>query len=120
MKLHEIPAEIDGGFHVVVESPRGARIKMKYEPELGVLSGGRALPLGHVYPYDWGFVPGTKAHDGDPADALVYWDVPSYPGVVLNAGRSACSSSIRRRRAAGGCGTIASWRSRSATAAATT
>jgi inorganic pyrophosphatase len=73
----------EGAIRVVVESPRGATVKIKYDAALGVMSVSRPLPLGLSYPYDWGFVPGTRAEDGDPVDALVYWDVPSYPGVVV-------------------------------------
>jgi inorganic pyrophosphatase len=83
MRLDEIPARTEGGFHVVVESPRSSIVKLKYEPELGAITASRALPLGFAYPYDWGFVPSTRAPDGDPVDALVYWDVPTFPGVVL-------------------------------------
>lgn len=68
---------------MVVESPRGATVKLKYDAALGVMSISRPLPLGLAYPYDWGFVPGTRAADQDPVDALLYWDVPSYPGVVV-------------------------------------
>jgi inorganic pyrophosphatase len=83
MDLDQIPARAKDGFHVVVEAPRGASIKFKFDPELQVIIANRPLPLGYVYPYDWGFVPSTRAADGDPLDALVYWDVPSYPGVVV-------------------------------------
>ncbi|HSN92981.1 MAG TPA: inorganic diphosphatase [Anaeromyxobacteraceae bacterium] len=77
------PRAPSGAVHVVVESPRGSRLKLKLDADLGVLSLSRPLPLGLAYPYDWGFVPGTVAQDGDPLDALVCWEAASFPGVVL-------------------------------------
>ena len=84
MNLLTIPAFGSSGvFHVVVESPRGSAVKLKYEPRWEAMSISRPLPLGVTYPFDWGFVPSTAGPDGDPIDALVVWDVGSYPGVVL-------------------------------------
>jgi len=68
---------------MVVETPRGSNIKLDYEPELRAFTVSRALPLGLVYPYDWGFIPGTKGEDGDPIDALAVHDGATYPGVIL-------------------------------------
>jgi inorganic pyrophosphatase len=78
------PRDPQGAVRVVVESPRGATVKLKFDVGLGVMTVSRPLPLGLAYPYDWGFVPGTRAADGDPVDALVYWEVPSFPGVVVS------------------------------------
>jgi inorganic pyrophosphatase len=73
----------DRQLRMVVETPRGSNIKLEYEPELHAFTVSRALPLGLVYPYDWGFIPGTKGEDGDPIDALAVHDGATYPGVIL-------------------------------------
>ena len=82
--LHQLPAFVRGDvFRVVVESPRGAAVKLKFDPELGVMTVSRPLTAGLTYPHDWGFVPGTQADDGDPVDAILVWDTPTFPGVVV-------------------------------------
>lgn len=77
------PFRKDGSLNVIVESPRGATIKMKYDGETGLMMMSRPLIAGLTYPHDWGFIPGTRGPDGDPADAMVLWDQSSYPGTLI-------------------------------------
>ncbi len=82
--LSRIPPYDDhGALRVIVESPRGASLKLAYEASLRMFSISRALPLGVVYPFDWGFIPGTRGDDGDPIDAMALHDAASFPGVLL-------------------------------------
>jgi inorganic pyrophosphatase len=74
-----------GVLQVIVESPRGATLKMKFDEAIGLFRVSRPLPAGFTYPCDWGFVPGTRAADGDPVDAFVWWDQSSFPGAVIAA-----------------------------------
>lgn len=69
--------------HAVIETPRGSHVKLEYDPKLHVFTLAKPLMAGLSYPYDWGFIPSTKADDGDPVDVLVVHDAATYPGLVL-------------------------------------
>jgi inorganic pyrophosphatase len=69
--------------YAVVETPRGSRAKLEFDPKLGAFTLAKPLLAGLTYPYDWGFVPSTKAQDGDPLDVLIIHDAATYPGLVL-------------------------------------
>ena len=71
--------------NVVVETPRGSRNKFKYDDRLALFCLHSVLPAGSAFPYDFGFVPASKAPDGDPIDVLLLMDVPVYPGCVVPA-----------------------------------
>jgi inorganic pyrophosphatase len=75
----------DDAVHVVIETPRGSAHKLSFDGERGVFVLKKALPLGMTFPFDFGFVPGTKAGDGDPLDVLVLLDGATPPGVLVEA-----------------------------------
>ena len=80
----KLPTWADGDHvYAVVETPRGSRAKLEFDPKLGAFTLAKPLLAGLTYPYDWGFIPSTKAEDGDPLDVLIIHDAATYPGLVL-------------------------------------
>jgi inorganic pyrophosphatase len=70
---------------VVIEIPGGSRNKYEYDHERHVIRLDRRLFSATVYPADYGFIPDTLAEDGDPLDALVLLDDPTFPGCWVAA-----------------------------------
>lgn len=68
---------------VVVEIPMGSRNKYEMDHKTGRIRLDRMLFTSTVYPLDYGFIPGTLAEDGDPLDALVWLDEPTFPGCLV-------------------------------------
>ncbi|QKG54037.1 inorganic diphosphatase [Hymenobacter sp. BRD67] len=88
LPLHLLPARVAHSptrIHVVIETPKGSRNKIAFNPDLEVLMLKGVLPEGHSFPYDFGFVPSTKAEDGDPLDVLLLLDAPAFSGCVVEA-----------------------------------
>ena len=73
----------DGDVYAVIETPRGSRAKFAYDPKLETFTLSKSLLVGLTYPHDWGFVPSTKAPDGDPLDVMVIHDAATMPGLVV-------------------------------------
>lgn len=78
----ENPPEL---INVVVEIPKGARNKYEYNEEKGYFALDRALYSAQVFPFDYGFLPQSKAGDGDPLDIVLLTSNPTFPGCVVEA-----------------------------------
>jgi inorganic pyrophosphatase len=76
-----VSTEID----VVIEIPRGSRNKYEYDHREHVIRLDRRLFTATAYPADYGFIPETLSEDGDPLDALVLLDDPTFPGCWVSA-----------------------------------
>jgi inorganic pyrophosphatase len=85
--IDNIPAREPGSkrVHVIIDTPAGSRNKYKYDSELMMFRISRILPEGSVFPYDFGFIPGTRAEDGDPLDVMLLGLAPTFPGCVVTA-----------------------------------
>ncbi len=70
-------------FDVVIEIPQGNRNKYEMDHETGRIRLDRMLFTSTRYPADYGFIEGTLGDDGDPLDALVLLQEPTFPGCVI-------------------------------------
>jgi inorganic pyrophosphatase len=63
----------DKSLNVIIETPKGSRNKFNYDGKKGLFKLGGVLPAGASFPFDFGFVPGTLAEDGDPLTCFSSW-----------------------------------------------
>lgn len=77
----DVPRDIN----VVIEIPQGSQVKYELDKESGAIMVDRFLFTPMAYPAAYGFIPGTLAADGDPADALVLVPAQVVPGAVIRA-----------------------------------
>ena len=70
-------------FDVVIEIPQGNRNKYEMDHATGRIRLDRMLFTSTRYPADYGFIEGTLGDDGDPLDALVLLQEPTFPGCVI-------------------------------------
>jgi inorganic pyrophosphatase len=69
--------------NVIIEIPRGGHNKYKFDPARKLFELDKTLPLGTVFPFDFGYIPSTKGEDGDPLDVLVLLEEPVFCGCLV-------------------------------------
>ena len=90
----------DGTIDVVVEIPRGSRNKYEYDHEHGRHASRPPPVLGHDrIPPTTGSSPTPSAEDGDPLDALVLLEDPTFPGCWVAVATRGHARDDRRGRA---------------------
>lgn len=86
VKLEELSSlNIQGHVKAIIETPRGSKNKYVYDPESGLFECSQALRGGMTFPFDFGFIPSTRAEDGDPLDIIIMMDEPAFPGCLVHA-----------------------------------
>ena len=71
-------------WEIVVETPKGSHNKLKFDPERNAFRLSHVLPLGMSFPFDFGYLPETRADDGDPLDVLILMDAPCPTGCLVD------------------------------------
>jgi inorganic pyrophosphatase len=77
----KIPEEIN----VIVEINKGSKNKYELDKETGLIMLDRVMFSAQDYPFDYGFVPQTHWHDGDPLDVILLTTYPLVPGLLVAA-----------------------------------
>lgn len=70
---------------VIIEIAQGSSVKYEMDKESGLLKVDRFIHSAMVYPFNYGFMPGTMSDDGDPLDVAVLSAQPVIPGSILPA-----------------------------------
>ena len=70
-------------FDVTIEIPKGQRNKYEVDHHTGRIRLDRTLFTATQYPADYGFIEDTLGQDGDPLDALVLLQEPTFPGCLI-------------------------------------
>lgn len=83
--LYFLPSGSVDEFNVVIEIPYGSQNKYELDPETGAVFLDRVLYGAAFYPGNYGFIPSTKAEDGDALDVIVYMTNSVPPGVVVKS-----------------------------------
>lgn len=82
---YRAPVANGAEIEIVIEIPRGSRNKYEFDHERHIIRLDRRLFSATTYPADYGFIPDTLAEDGDPLDALVLVEDPTFPGCHVTA-----------------------------------
>lgn len=70
---------------VFVEIPKGSKNKYEKNEETGKIMLDRTLYGSHTFPFEYGFIEGTKGQDGDPLDVVLLISNSTFPGCVVEA-----------------------------------
>ena len=69
----------------VIEISKDTNTKFEYDEVHNIFVLDRVLLSSMLYPANYGFIPSTRAHDGDCLDILVLMHAPMPPGTVVDA-----------------------------------
>jgi inorganic pyrophosphatase len=81
----EIGPDAPREFRVLIEIPKGSKVKYELDKATGLLRVDRVLYSSMFYPANYGFIPRTLGDDNDPLDVLVLMQEPVAPLSILRA-----------------------------------
>src|SRR3989344_3414649 len=83
---HDVPAgaKIPNEVNTIIEINKGSKNKYEIVKETGLIALDRVAHTAQDFPFDYGFVPQSYWHDGDPLDVILLTTYPLFPGVLVS------------------------------------
>ncbi len=78
-------AKVSETINVIVEIQKGSKNKYEFDKESGLIKLDRVSYTSQDFPFDYGFVPNTLWHDGDPLDVVLLTTYALMPGILVEA-----------------------------------
>lgn len=69
----------------IIETPAGSKAKLAFDPDSGLYTISKLLPVGLAMPMDFGFVPSTRGGDKDPLDIMLLSEAELPTGCLVTA-----------------------------------
>ncbi|MDB5194798.1 MAG: Inorganic diphosphatase [Parcubacteria group bacterium] len=82
---HDIDPGSKDEMNVIIEINKGSKNKYEVDKKTGLIALDRVLHTAQDYPFDYGFVPQSLWHDGDPLDVVLLTTYPLAPGILVKA-----------------------------------
>ncbi len=82
---HEIDPGTKEEMNVIVEINKGSKNKYEIDKKTGLIALDRVMHTSQDYPFDYGFVPQSLWHDGDPLDVVLLSTYPFSPGILVKS-----------------------------------
>ncbi|MDB5253973.1 MAG: ppa [Parcubacteria group bacterium] len=80
---HDIDPGTKDSMNVIIEINKGSKNKYEIDKKTGLIALDRVMHTGQDYPFDYGFVPQSLWHDGDPLDVVVLTTYSLVPGILV-------------------------------------
>lgn len=82
---------------VTIETPKGSMMKYKFDHHLKQYRLLKALPKGLMFPFDFGYIPGTRGEEDEPLDIMVLSEFSTFPGCVVSCRLIGCLQVIQEK-----------------------
>lgn len=82
---HDIDPGKKDAMNVIIEINKGSKNKYEVDKKTGLIALDRVSYTSQDFPFDYGFVPQSLWHDGDPLDVIILTTYPLLPGILVKS-----------------------------------